>query len=261
MIGSSITWTFILYAIIGGLVPTIFWLWFWLQEDKKKPEPSRMILKTFIVGGFFIIFAFGLERWVSGEKDIVGQISSVASNHTGFYPLFLACLPLMAWAGIEEFIKYYGARVAALRNKNFDEPVDAMIYLITSALGFAAVENFLFLLNTLTNSADQSTFIFTGNLRFLGATILHTVTSAILGAFLGFSFYKSKIVKIIYFWVGLFTATALHTFFNFFIITNEGNNIFSVLVMLWVAAILVIFLFEIIKKVIRYKKVFTNPNS
>ncbi|MCX6713657.1 MAG: PrsW family glutamic-type intramembrane protease [Candidatus Vogelbacteria bacterium] len=261
MIGSSsITWTFLLYAIIGGLVPTVFWLWFWLQEDKKKPEPSRMIFKTFVVGGFFIIFAFFLEKLVAGNRDVLGSVNNAVANKDNYYLLFIACLPLIAWAGIEEFVKYYAARVAALRNINFDEPVDAMIYLITSALGFAAVENFLFLLNSLVSNGNQSTFIFTGNLRFLGATILHTVTSAILGAFIGFSFYKSKTGKVIYFLIGLLTAIALHTVFNFFIITNNSNNILPVLVMLWVAAVLVILLFEIIKKVVRYKKVFTKTN-
>jgi len=257
---SSITWTFILYAVIGGLVPTVFWLWFWLQEDRKKPEPSRMIFKTFVVGGFFIIFAFFLEKFVAGNRDVLGGINSAIANPNDYYPIFLACLPLMAWAAIEEFLKFYAARIAALRNVNFDEPVDAMIYMITSALGFAAVENFLFLLNSLVSSGNQNTFIFTGNLRFLGATILHTVTSAILGAFIGFSFYKSRTGKIIYFFIGLLMAIALHTVFNFFIITNEGNNIFPILVALWVAAILIIFLFEIIKKVVRHKKVFTNTN-
>lgn len=240
---------FLLLAVLGGFLPTIFWLWFWLHEDKKKPEPTRLIMKTFIVGGFFIIAAFLLEKLVAPGGNLVDQILDTYQNNFSLTLLWAVGWPLVAWALIEEFIKYAAAYVAALKNKNFDEPVDAMIYLITAALGFAAVENFLFLLNVLfADNFTLSSFLLTGNLRFLGATLLHTVTSATLGAFLGFSFYRSGKLRFLNTVIGLGVATILHTMFNFFIIVNEGSGTFRVLVVLWMFAMFIIFLFEIVKR-------------
>lgn len=249
---------FLLLAILGGFLPTIFWLWFWLHEDKKKPEPTRLVMKTFIVGGFFIIAAFLLEKLVAPSGNLVDQILTVWQTNPSWPLLLLVSWPLIAWSLIEEFVKYAAAYVAALKNKNFDEPIDAMIYLITAALGFAAVENFLFLLNVLhTDNFALGSFLLTGNLRFLGATLLHTVTSATMGAFLSFSFYRSRKIRFLSGIIGLLAATTLHTLFNFFIIVNEGNGVFPVLLVLWLFAMFVIFLFEIVKK-LAYAKIITK---
>lgn len=206
-------------------------------------------MKTFIIGGFFIIFAFWLERLITPNIDLIVNILNAYQNNVPWKIILLASWPLFAWALIEEFVKYAAAYVAALKNKKFfDEPIDAMVYMITAALGFASIENVLFLLDVL--SADNfvlNSFLLTGNLRFLGATLLHVVASAIMGAFLSFSFYQRRLVKFFSGLVGLIVATALHALFNLFIITSGGNGVFRVLVVLWMLAMFVIFLFEIVK--------------
>jgi len=242
-------------ALVGGFLPTFFWLWFWLQEDKKKPEPTHLILKTFIIGAFFIIPAFLLERFFAPSADIVNQISLAYQSHEGLFILISLASPLIAWAIIEEVIKYLGAYVGALRSRFCDEPIDMMVYLITSALGFAAIENFLFLLNVLiSDGLVTSSFLFTGNLRFLGATLLHIVTSAIFGACLSFAFYRGRFLKLLAWILGLFASATLHVLFNFFIIVNEEGDVLRVLIGLWIVAMFVIFLFEVVKRLTYSKK-------
>lgn len=245
----------IFFAVIGGLIPSFFWLWFWLQEDKKKPEPKRMIFKTFALGSISIVVAYVLERALFPDPNIADKLASVASNTFSLNTLWLIGWPIVIWAFIEETVKYLAAYIGAYRSKYFDEPIDAMVYMITAALGFAAVENTLFLLKTLIDDSNNITFLFTGNLRFLGATILHTVSSAILGGALALSFYQSRFRKFLSFLIGLITATSLHALFNFFIITNNGKDIFKVLIFLWLAAVLVIFLFERVKYIINNRRI------
>lgn len=255
---SNLNWLFVLLAVVGGFLPTVFWLWFWLQEDHKKPEPIRLVMKTFIVGGFFIILAFVLERLISPNSSITDQILNAYRTHIEIWPLIILGAPLIAWATIEELVKYLAAYVAALKNKSCDEPIDMMIYMVTAALGFSAIENFLFLLNVLvTDGTSSASFLFTGNLRFLGATLLHSVTSAIFGAFLSFSFARGKIVKTIAWILGFIAASALHVLFNFFIIVNEGGDVLRVLICLWTVAMFVIFLFEIVKR-LSYGKIINS---
>lgn len=257
----GLSWIFVLLAVAGGFLPTIFWLWFWLHEDRKKPEPVRLIMKTFIIGGFFIVLAFILERFFSPSGDIVTQVSEVYKNGFLLWPLLVISFPLIAWAFIEELVKYLAAYVGALKNKQCDEPIDMMVYMITAALGFSAVENFLFLLNVLSvDGTNSSSFLFTGNLRFLGATLLHTVTSAVFGAFLSFAFARNKWIKKLAWILGLLTSTTLHVLFNFFIIVNEGGSVLRVLICLWVAAMFIIFIFEVVKR-LHYGKIISNPIS
>lgn len=255
----QMNWVFVLIAIAGGFLPTIFWLWFWLQEDRKKPEPLRLIMKTFIVGGFFIALAFLLEKFLVPSTNVIGQVSSAYQNNSGLWTLIFVSSPLIAWAVIEELVKYLAAYTAALKNKNCDEPIDMMVYMITAALGFSAVENFLFLLNILSvDGLISNSFLLTGNLRFLGATLLHIVTSAVFGVFLSFTFSRDKLTRILAWVAGLFASTALHVLFNFFIIVNEGGDVIRVLICLWIVAMFIIFLFEVVKR-LRYGKIITSP--
>ena len=128
-----------------------------------------------------------------------------------------------------------------------EDPVDWPIYLITTALGFAAIENTLFLIKPL--SLDQATVsLLTGQLRFLGATLLHTVASGIIGISIGLSLYMNKWQKKLAVLMGIVGAIALHSVFNFFIMSNEGNNFIKIFGFLWVVTIIVLLVFEKLRR-------------
>ncbi len=239
----------VIFALIGGLMPAIFWLWFWLKEDKRRPEPKGLLLRAFLAGGLSVVLAFYLERAVCNDPNSLSALDVPLAFSLDCLHRLLAGMPvLFSWALIEETVKFLAFGLVILPHRSYDEPVDAMIYLITIALGFAAVENTLFLLNTLMQQESHSYFLLTGNLRFMGATILHLVSSAILGYFIGRSFHCQRWLQIISAFAGLVGATILHAVFNFFIIVNGGQHIFFTLIVLWLAAVIVIYLFERIKR-------------
>lgn len=238
-------------AIIGGFVPAIVWLLFWLREDIAKPEPARLIIRTFLIGGLSVTLAFILQR---------AAIPAI-EQHTGLifdltYPswslaFFYSTIPfLLAWALIEELVKYLASTIAVFTNSSFDEPIDAMVYIITASLGFAAVENTLFLVNTIIAGETSTYFILTGNLRFLGATVVHIVSSAIVGATLALTYCSSPRRRIAAFTLGLILASTLHGLFNFFIITSSSSQMFKIFLVLWLAAIFVIYFFERVKRIV-----------
>lgn len=224
--------TFI-YAFLGGLLPSLLWLWFWLKEDVH-PEPKRMIAGAFLAGVIVVPAALFFEGIVT--RFIFGGIA-----------LFVA------WAAIEELLKYAGAYLVAFRGKCLDkthcidEPIDPVIYMITVALGFSAAENALFLLTPFGNG-EILAGVLTGNLRFIGATVLHTVASATIGIAMGVSYYKSPAVKAFARIIGLFTAIVLHALFNIFILMSNQGSIFLVFGGLWVAVIVLLLVFERIKR-------------
>lgn len=217
----------IIIALLGGLVPSLFWLWFWLREEQH-PEPKGLILLTFLLGMAMVIFVLPFEQLAR---------TNIADQN------FLTIL----WAAAEELIKYTAVALIALKTSYIDEPVDFPIYFITAALGFAALENTLFLIQPL--SLGQGTVgLLTGNLRFLGATLLHSVASALVGISMGLAFYSSWLSKKIALFVGLLTAIVLHSLFNFFIIQNDGENFFTVFGFLWIVTIITMLLFEKLRR-------------
>ncbi len=165
------------------------------------PEPKRTIAQLFLVGFILPFFLGDLEHAAQGWLASYG-VSSLAFSF------------LLVAAFIEEIMKYLAALTIYYHNKEFDEPVDAMIYLIVTALGFAAAENLIYALATSQSDPSQNIVLLIV-LRFLGATLLHTLTSGIIGYFIARSYFLNESFGIMR---GLLWATLIHTLFNFFIL-------------------------------------------
>src|SRR3989338_6933266 len=139
---------------------------------------------------------------------------------------------LMAWALIEEVLKYVMAAIFILWRGAVDEAPDYVIYMITVALGFAAVENMLFLLAPILDG-HATTSLVTGNVRFLGSTLLHVVASASIGFALAFSAAKKPPLRVVAGALGLILAIALHTAFNALIISQGASTMFTAFFLVW----------------------------
>lgn len=229
-------------ACIGGFVPALVWLWFWLKEDEA-PEPRHLLLLAFAGGMLAIPVALALEKLllhtlqpatISGKSEM----------------LFINGSLLIGSAFIEECVKLLAVLVFIFWRREYDEPADAMVYLITAALGFAALENALYLQRPFALELFQGFTVLT--LRFIGATLLHALSSGLLGFFIAESFYQKKLRKEIALFIGLIFATLLHTFFNLSILVTGswGNGIEPALAILATSGILILFSFERIKHTI-----------
>jgi RsiW-degrading membrane proteinase PrsW (M82 family) len=234
----------LLVAFLCGVLPALLWLAFWLFEDKRNPEPKRYIFFTFLAGMLVVLpFSIGghsVGIVLSIEKYIQSQ--AIASG----YPA-QGLLVLLLWAFVEEFFKFGAAYIAALHWRVFDEPLDAVIYMITAALGFAAAENMLFLASPIAQGQVVQTII-TGDLRFVGATLLHVLSSATVGLALAYVFSKKATVRRKAAVVGVVLATGLHTVFNFFILAKGGSATFAVFLTLWLGVVALLLFIERIKK-------------
>ncbi|MFA5831633.1 MAG: PrsW family glutamic-type intramembrane protease [Candidatus Paceibacterota bacterium] len=212
-------------ALLGGILPALFWLWFWLREDQAHPEPKKIIFEAFVFGIIAVPFAIFFEKltFLSFEK--------------------MTLLVFFTWAIIEEVFKYFAAFLAGIRTEYFDEPIDVVMYMISSALGFAAGENILFIYNSFT-VANASMI----PLRFIGASLLHVASSAIIGFGIGFGVGKKNSVRFAYLFTGLTIAFALHAAFNYFIMDTEGKSLMTIFALVWAVIVVIIVLFEKIKR-------------
>ncbi len=225
------------YAFLGGLLPSFIWLYFLLKEDARHPEPKRLIVLAFIAGAIAVPLALPLEQYARAHLDGTWSI-------------------LTAWALIEEVLKYAMAALFILWRNAVDETPDYVIYMITVALGFAAAENILFLLSPV-STGDIASSVFTGNLRFLGSTLLHVVASSAIGFAFAFSASYRPVKRMAAAAVGLILATALHTAFNALIIHPGTSSSFSAFFLIWTVAVVFFAAFEVLKY-FQYRKSSNN---
>lgn len=230
------------YALLGGIVPALIWLYFLLKEDARCPEPRHVILIAFGAGMLAVPLSLPFEHlavvMLPGGEPAPGI-------HV-----------LTAWATIEEVAKYSLAAIFVLWRRDVNESIDFVVYMITVALGFAAVENMLFLIGPLTDG-HLSAGIATQNLRFIGSTLVHIICSAIIGFGLGLTFLSGKVAKTLAVFAGLILAIALHTTFNFLIILRDGSHTLFAFLTVWTGTIIFLGLFEILKY-FRYRRLPKN---
>lgn len=202
--------------ILLTFLPPVLWLLFYLREDRKHPEPKHLLLAVFFggIGAAFLSIVV--------ELFLLGDIQELKNGFlTDFFPrVFKNPLALfLVIAFVEEYAKYFAVKVLVVGRAEFDEPIDAMIYMMTAALGFAAIENFLFA-HKLFAVDFVSGVALTAN-RFIGANLLHALSSGIIGYFLAHSFFAPHRRHFIA--AGVILASVLHAFFNYFIIIREAT--------------------------------------
>jgi len=206
---------YLVILIIFALLPSLIWLLFFLKKDAN-PESKEMILKVFLWGMLAtlpIISFYLLAELFDLTKDISRIISSS--------PLTIILYYFVGIALIEEVLKYLVVSGKVLKSSELDEPPDVMLYMIIAALGFAALENILYLFRPETISEIFWTNLF----RFLAPVFGHALWSGTLGYFLALSFYEPR-QKLKLLTIGFSLAVFLHAAFNYVIIkTVETKNL------------------------------------
>ncbi|SRR5258708_4668688 len=204
----------LLLALGLGLLPGFAWLVFYLSEDPH-PEPKRLIVLTFFAGIAFGFFTIAVE-----------QMFNTATARFGIDEL--SVLSLLGLALIEEVMKFGAAYFAVGKSPELDEPIDRMIYMIVAALGFATLENIGAITNIHSGTALIATVLQTDSLRFVGATLLHSLTAAIIGYHWALGVARGHVIRSLI--VGFALATILHASFNYLIL-NYGNAGYTIVLL------------------------------
>ncbi len=210
----------ILYIIFGAL-PSLIWLLYYLRKDLH-PEPKKMILKVFFWGALATIPALIFQIFFS---EALNQFRYLAVFYSPEISPYLPAITNVArWflviALTEEVVKYLVVRWTVFGSGELDEPLDIMLYMVVAALGFAALENVLYLFSPIDNlslTAVLQVTITVSFLRFIGATFLHTLCSALLGYFMALSSLRGK-HRFRLTLLGLLLAAGLHGLYDFSII-------------------------------------------
>ncbi len=243
-----------LYAFLGGILPAVLWLHFLLKEDARCPEPRPLIIFAMFAGMLAVPIVLPLEHYA---RAVLPTLSSIGPLFDRFALNTSIELPvIIAWATIEETVKFVLAALLILWRKQVDEPIDLIIYMICVALGFAALENALFLVAPLANGDVMQT-VLANNLRFVGATLLHVIASSTVGFAMALAYRKRRHVRPLAVALGLILAIALHAIFNFLIIRETASHTLLAFLLVWLGAVVGFGLFEILRYS-RYKRLPKN---
>jgi protease PrsW len=184
-------WEIIPIIVAMAFAPGFFWLWYFYKRDTFEPEPLRLVRSCFLLGMASTIPALFLENPLPISK---------------FY-LSVAAAPV-----IEEVCKFLVVYLTVYRSAEFDEPIDGLVYAAAAALGFASIENFIYLYDEYQKASGAVTIVMV--MRAFLSVPGHACFSGMWGYALGMAkFTREKVaLKIL---SGLLLAIALHAVFNF----------------------------------------------
>lgn len=154
---------------LSGAIPALVAMWLVDRLDAKRPEPARLRRLVTGLGMAAVIPAIILELLVQGttESSIGSQLTYEGASFNSF----------VVAAAIEEACKIMVVYWVVWRRPEFDERMDGIVYACRAGLGFALVENVLYLLNEATLTGQLRVWI----LRALLAVPGHALWTGMIG--------------------------------------------------------------------------------
>lgn len=182
-------------------------------KDKHEREPLSLLLLSFFYGVISIAITLMIS-WPVNAFLVLKDHDLVHEFYDAFFKVAL----------IEEFSKFLFVRFVLFPNKNFNEPFDGIVYAVMVSMGFATLENIMYVF----------TYGFeTGILRMFTAVPAHATFGVLMGYFLGkakFSYTR----KVYYMFAGLAAATFFHGAYDYFWFIAEVKDLW---VGTWMGAI------------------------
>ncbi|HNW79849.1 MAG TPA: PrsW family glutamic-type intramembrane protease [Methanoregulaceae archaeon] len=195
------------YLFLLAVAPAAFWLWYFYNKDRYEPEPLSWILLVYIFG---IVVTIPVA-FIEGSLSII-------------VPEFL--IVVLVAPIVEEAGKYLVVKRTVWESLEFDEPVDGIIYAAAAGLGFATLENVIYVFSAVETSLILA--LQTGLLRALISVPGHVLFSAMWGYSLGKARFIPQEQRTGVIATGLILAIAFHALFNLLLYDAIG---FAVLIL------------------------------
>ena len=189
-----------------ALAPGIAICLFIFYKDVYNREPKRNLIVSFILGCVAIFPAIWFEQAFSYTID--GTITGVA---------------IFSYAVVgfsEEASKFLGLRFYSYRQKSFDEPLDGIVYSVMVSMGFATLENVMYVMKY----AEAGQGLQVGIQRMFLSVPAHASFAVVMGYFVGkakFNPANSLLIML----TGLLLAIFFHGTYDFFLFLPTYSHI------------------------------------
>lgn len=195
-----------------SLFPALIWVWFFYRRDRFEREPVWLLVRLFIAGMIAVLPAAAYEY---PFRQLLFQPADFVTR---------AVLALFVVGLGEEAAKLLAVYAAVYRSpgrREFNEVMDGILYAVTAALGFAAVENLLYTLAFGLGVAP---------VRAVAASLAHASFSGVMGYYLGLAKQRGAAgTPGLLVGRGLLTAASLHAGYDLLITTGVLSPFFTLL--------------------------------
>ncbi|BBW95798.1 glutamic-type intramembrane protease PrsW [Geobacillus sp. FSL W8-0032] len=199
--------------ISAGVAPGVALLSYFYLRDEYEAEPLSFVLRMFLFGAL-LVFPIMFIQYVLAEERIVSSPMAEA---------FLSA------ALLEEFVKWFVVYFFVYDDDEFDEPYDGIVYSASVSLGFATLENLLYLLA----NGVETAFV---------RALLPVSSHALFSVIMGFYFGKAKFARqkrSYYLWLSFLLPFFLHGVYDWLLLAKErwGYYMAPFLLALWWVAL------------------------
>ncbi len=207
---------YLIISVTMAVVPSLYLVGYFYHQDRRRPEPKGLLLAAFALGFAATIPAGLLEAVFSRLADV-----SVAS------PLFRKAIEAYLVVALpEEGPKLVVVMWCCYQRRAFDEVMDGIVYTVVASLGFACLENIIFVVDAGMKVALARAFT---------AVPMHAIASAAMGYHLGLShFAATRRLRRLHIAKGLLAAVAYHGTYDLVLLAQPhlGRHAFSAVVLM-----------------------------
>jgi len=187
-------------VLLASLAPVFIILFYIYFRDKYDREPLGMLIKALLLGIVIVIPVIFVERML---MTMMPQSSKVAE---AAYHAFVVA------ASTEELFKFLALYLLVWKNPNFNEKFDGIVYAVFVSLGFAGVENVLYVMDGGMQTALT---------RALTAVPAHAIFGITMGYYLGIA-HMYRELKGKYLARALLVPILLHGIYDFILMVEIG---------------------------------------
>jgi len=199
-----------LHLVGLALGPVVVLITYVLFHDRRNPEPLGLLFACFLLGCLSVFPALGLEILLPGMLPPIGRWIGLDLT-TGLAHAVVYAFVIIGFS--EEYSKYLFLRFYAFPKKAFNEPYDGIVYAMMIGMGFATVENLLYIFQQ--DSYESGLQV--AGIRALTAVPAHATFAVIMGYYAGIAKFK-RFLRYFYLLTGLFLATLMHGAYDFFLL-------------------------------------------
>jgi protease PrsW len=201
-----------LSVLSAGFAPSLAILSYFYLKDEYDTEPIFQVFRVFILGAV-LVFPIMFIQYILQVEQLIHHI---------FIDAFITGL-------LEEFAKWFFLMFAVYSLVHFDEPYDGIVYGVSLSLGFATLENILFLLSNGIHLAIGRAFFPVSS---------HAMFGVIMGYYIGKGkFISNKKKKVHLICMALFIPVVLHSLYDFILMSFAKWHYYLIpfmLVLWWV---------------------------
>lgn len=186
--------------LLASLAPVFIILFYIYFRDKYDKEPLGMLLKALLGGILIILPVIFVERHLSSLSPFAGKVGAAAWH-------------AFAVAGFtEEVFKYLALYLLIWKSPSFNEKFDGIVYAVFVSLGFAAVENVMYVMEGGLQTAA---------IRAITAVPAHAIFGVTMGYYLGIAHMYEELRKQ-YLLRAIAIPVLLHGIYDFILMVEIG---------------------------------------